>query len=404
MTAACNNPTMWNLRAPALAMILAICAAFDGLAAQSLAERVARAEHLIQNGRDAEAQPGLADLKRELSGLVNADPKNPSHHFLLSKVLYYLGGDDAAALASATRAVELSPDAAEYRLWKATTLLATNMAAAAVVEIREACRLAPERIEYTASLVSALAAAKQFDEAENVLGGLIEREPKNGRWLGMRADLLAQAGDAAGSEQCLRRAIEVDPGYYNGWYNLGQLLQGRAKVAEALAMFESACALKPEELAPRAKMMQCFQALNRLPERDKAREEVFALYAAGKGREAVYCRDLFEMSGKQVTAFEYFEPAGVRAVRYSFTVADKSGKKAVETVSLGSYEAITLLARQKGQIGRNERLYHLDRYYPGGHAVYGMFKVEPTYDQVRAMVIEMIEGKRQPLANPAPPK
>ena len=386
-------------------LIVAVCgmivAEIPLSAAESPADKLAGIEPLIQSGQDAEVAPKLRDLLPAAQALVKADAANPANHLMLSKILYYLGSDDAAALAGAAKAVELAPGNAEYRVWKATVLLAANAPDKAVVELREACTLAPDRVEYTASLVSALAAAKQRDEAEKILAGLIQREPKNGRWLGMQSDLRFQAGDQEAAEQLLRRAVEIDPGYYNGWFNLGQFTQGRNQPADALALFQKAAALKPGELAPRAKIVQCLQALGRLSERDKAREDVFTVYAAGKTREAVFCRDLFESGSKKITVVEFFEPSGVRAVRYAFTVADKSGQKAAETVSLGSYEAVTILARQKRQIGPGERMYHVDRYFPGGHAVYAMFKKEPTYDEVRQIVLEMLEGKRQPLATPA---
>ncbi len=390
-----------------LGLIIATCgvvfAAMPLYAEEMPFEKLAKIEQFIQNGQDAEASPKLRELLIEAKALVKADPENPANQFLLSKVIYYIGSDDAAALAGATKAVELAPRNAEYRIWKAAVLMAANMPDKAVVELREACSLAPDRIEYTASLVSALAAAKQLGEAEKVLAGLIQREPKNGRWLGMQSDLRFQADDQDGAEQCLHRAVEIDPGYYNGWFNLGQYAQGRNKPAEALPLFQKAAAIKPEDLAPRAKIVQCLQALDRLPERDKAREDVFTVYAGGKVRETVFCRDLFESGSKRITVYEFFEPTGLRAVRYSFTVADKSGQKAAETVSLGSYEAITILARQKHEIGPGERLYHIDRYYPGGHATYAMFKKEPSYDEVRKIVLEMLEGKREPLVSPVLP-
>ncbi|MGA2499123.1 MAG: tetratricopeptide repeat protein, partial [Tepidisphaeraceae bacterium] len=279
------------------------------------AAQLAAIEQLIQSGRDAEAAPKLRDLLPAAQALAKADAASPANQLLLSKVIYYIGGDDANSLVAAAQAVELAPRNAEYRVWKATLLLATNAADKAVAELREACALAPDRVEYTASLVSALAAAKQRDEAEKILAGLMQREPKNGRWLGMQSDLRFQAGDQEGAEQWLRRAVEIDPGYYNGWYNLGQFAQGRNKPADALPLFEKAAAIKPDELAPRAKIVQCLQALDRLPERDKAREDVFAIYAAGKTRETVFCRDLFESGSKKITVFEFFEPTGLRAVR-----------------------------------------------------------------------------------------
>jgi hypothetical protein len=45
----------------------------------------------------------------------------------------------------------------------------------------------------------------------------------------------------------------------------------------------------------------------------------------------------------------------------------------------------------------------LDGYYNWGHATYGMYFPEPSYDQIRAVVIEVLEKKRTPLSTTVAP-
>ena len=54
----------------------------------------------------------------------------------------------------------------------------------------------------------------------------------------------------------------------------------------------------------------------------------------------------------------------------------------------------TQLMRKSGDIKEDERMFHLDVYYPGGvHGTLGMFKKEPTYEETRQQVKKFLDGK-----------
>lgn len=64
-------------------------------------------------------------------------------------------------------------------------------------------------------------------------------------------------------------------------------------------------------------------------------------------------------------------------------------------------------ATRKPKPKEGERLFHLDGYFKnGGHATYGMYFPEPTYDETRAFVVKILEGKDKPVSSsmPAAPK
>jgi len=51
----------------------------------------------------------------------------------------------------------------------------------------------------------------------------------------------------------------------------------------------------------------------------------------------------------------------------------------------------------------DQRIYPLDGYWPGGaHATYGFYKGTPTYETVRAVVIDVLEGRRRAISGFAP--
>jgi len=99
-------------------------------------------------------------------------------------------------------------------------------------------------------------------------------------------------------------------------------------------------------------------------------------------------------------AFEHFELKGDRAVRYVFSIIDESKQEEKYRLSLGSYDTTNAIWHEttKPRPKDSDRLFHLDGYYDWGHATYGMYFPEPSYDDVRTAVIEILEKKKNPLS------
>ncbi|HLM56122.1 MAG TPA: tetratricopeptide repeat protein [Pyrinomonadaceae bacterium] len=168
----------------------------------------------------------------------------------------------------------------------------------------------------------------------------------------------------------------------------------------------------PDDWQSRAKLIQTHQALGDLKARDAERAALFELRKRGGGRneespelslarQDAYCRERMEVKGRQVMAFEHFELKGERALRYAFVVLDEAGGREAYRISLGSYDMTNSFwaASNKEKAARGGRLFHLDGYFPGGHATYGMYHPEPTYDEVRATVVKILEGKQDPVSS-----
>jgi hypothetical protein len=94
-------------------------------------------------------------------------------------------------------------------------------------------------------------------------------------------------------------------------------------------------------------------------------------------------------------AFEHFELKGDRALRYVFVILKEADDSEDFRISLGSYDTTnaTWRAITKPTPKPSERLFHLDGYFSGGHATYGMFSPEPSYDDTKLRVLRILEGK-----------
>lgn len=173
----------------------------------------------------------------------------------------------------------------------------------------------------------------------------------------------------------------------------------------------------PEDWQSRAKLIQAYQALGDLKARDEARAALFDLRKSGKGhnpedpemslaRQDVYCRERISVAGREVMVFEHFELKGERALRYAFIVLDKAGQEEDFRISLGSYDLTNAFwsERNKGKAEKGGRLFHLDGYYDWGHATYGMYHPEPSYDEIRKVVVSILEGKTSPISTSTRPR
>jgi tetratricopeptide (TPR) repeat protein len=173
----------------------------------------------------------------------------------------------------------------------------------------------------------------------------------------------------------------------------------------AVDMWKKLKTLDPTDWQARAKLVQAYQALGRTADRDTERSELFELRKSGQSpelsKQEKYCREQFTANGLKVMVFEHFELKGDRALRYVFSVLDNTGKAEAYRISLGSYEDTNAIWREatKPTPKKGERLFHLDSYSPDMHATYGMFSPEPSYEETRAMVVKVLEGKSKALSS-----
>jgi tetratricopeptide (TPR) repeat protein len=163
---------------------------------------------------------------------------------------------------------------------------------------------------------------------------------------------------------------------------------------KALLFARKAVELSPAAIAPRASLVLALQLSGSRRETQIARAELYELWQksdATSQRLASFKRDDFDHEGKKIVVTEFFEPHGPRALKYEFFVYEGAGGSIAYRISLGSSE--------KDGGGRS---YRLDRYFPdNSHEALGSFKSELSYDQVKALAVSVVSGKRK-LASATP--
>ena len=214
---------------------------------------------------------------------------------------------------------------------------------------------------------------------------------------------LFQAGDLQGALKKYEVALKADPVRKTALFNGGLAAYLMGKPERAAELWERLRKLTPGDLRLLSKVVQAYQASNRPKERDSVRKDLIErrskLDEKSRAQFPKYCRDQFKVAGEKVMAFEYFELEGERALRYRFSVV-KEGREAYY-LSLGSYTTTTQIARELGQIAKDDRMFHMDGYYKGGrvHETYGMFTKEPSYTEARKIIEKILAGKKKPASS-----
>ena len=159
----------------------------------------------------------------------------------------------------------------------------------------------------------------------------------------------------------------------------------------------------PLDWRVRAKLIQAYTLSG---ETDKAQSEHKELLALEKKQPELFdkpyfCREQFEAGGRKVMSMEYFHLTPPRALKYAFLVLDEEGEKVDYRLSLGSYEATNEFMRETGSLEDGERAFHLDGYYKNDttHSTFDFYKGEPSYEDIRKVVVDILEGRRKPISS-----
>jgi tetratricopeptide (TPR) repeat protein len=230
-----------------------------------------------------------------------------------------------------------------------------------------------------------------------------EEEQKSER-LFKEGNTLMKANNPVEALKKYDEGLKVTPDSAGLLYNGGLAAFQTKDFEKASKYWQDLKKLDPHDWQVRAKLIQAYQSASQTGERDAERKELFELRKSGKvdelNKAEFYCREQTEIDGKPIMVFEHFELIGNRALRYVFYILDAKGKPEYR-ISLGSYATTVAIWREttKPTPGPDERLFHLDGYYHWGHATYGMYGKEPTYDQVRDKVKAIVEKEKRPISS-----
>ncbi|MES2470479.1 MAG: hypothetical protein V4675_24505 [Verrucomicrobiota bacterium] len=226
-------------------------------------------------------------------------------------------------------------------------------------------------------------------------------------WIILTASLVAEEGKADVPDLKQYEAeLAANPDNQLALYNAGLAAQLQGDAPRAMSYWTQLCHLNPTEWKTQAKLIQALSATGKTKERDDRIAALKSSWKSGNHPELsekkFFIRDQFSINDWQVFAFDYYQLQGERPLVWKF-LSSKDGKDGDLVVSLGSYKTLTNAARANGEIGPDQRIYHLDGYTAdGGHQTFGIYLKCPTYDEARDLATKALQGKLKPMSSYQP--
>lgn len=361
--------------------------------ALSLEERLDKARNTLKG---EELKRALDGLTPELERAVARAPRDAHLHYLLGRVYFYAERDEEAGRAFDT-ALELAPEVAEYHFLKGFYLRFRNDLDGSLAELTRATELDPKEAKYWSQLGATLEAKGQQARALETYERALSLDAEAPVALAGSGRVLLTLGREEEALARMERAARHTPDDVTLHYNLGQHFQTRGDHPRSLKYFQAVVALAPDDWHARAKCIQEHQALGQTAERDAQLTALRELRKQGKVPSPFFVREQFTEAGEKVMVFEHFELEGPRAVRYRFEVLDATGKDTRRTLSLGSYAFTNDAFKELGSVPSGVRVFHLDGYFPdSSHQTFAFFNGEPSYEDTRALVVEVLHGRLKP--------
>ncbi|CAM2065031.1 Tetratricopeptide repeat protein [Sulfidibacter corallicola] len=364
---------------------------------------VDRGRKALNRGREKEASHAFRMAKKALQRFIEKNPEHERALFLLGKTYFYTGEDQPAA-DMLSQLVALYPDNHQAWFYKGLAEMYGGKHGAASQAFDKASRLEPANPSYFEEWGRSLAFQGRHHEALKAYEQVLILSPSSETALFQTGVALNAIGD---HREALVRFLEVlmiNPEHQNAYYNAGQIHQLLGEHRKALSQYLKLARLAPQDGATLAKIVQLYDALNNTRKRDAYRGRLFALWQQSHDdpqiKRGFYCCAQFVEGDYKVVSLEYFEPKGNPARKWLFQVYDASMVEILFEISWCADDDLDGPAQVARQLGdANQRTYQLEGLWPNGdHRTFGEFPGERDFDQVRALVVQILRGNLEPIA------
>jgi hypothetical protein len=107
------------------------------------------------------------------------------------------------------------------------------------------------------------------------------------------------------------------------------------------------------------------------------------------GPQKHWVRETLTTDAGEIYAIEFGPLAGEYGKLYMFMLVYGGCER--EVMIVGSYDYLTDIARSNGEIGPEERRYHVDLLVPEKHRVLAFRTTPPSYEEMREMALSVLK-------------
>ena len=219
-----------------------------------------------------------------------------------------------------------------------------------------------------------------------------------------RLEALYNDGKRAEALALAQERLQAKPNDITALTIAALVLQEQDKPAEAIPLGERLVKVTPGSQIGWQLLVQLYQAVGDPDSRNGALRELIEAQKTAMSRSMrdrpFILRDRISQDGRVLMARENFDTGAGDFAKYLFIPVQELAAPRNYLV-LTSDEGMTADWREAGMLGPDKRLFHLDNIYEGpdgtqGRAVYVIYPDLPSYDVVRAKVLEILGGKVKP--------
>ena len=180
------------------------------------------------------------------------------------------------------------------------------------------------------------------------------------------------------------------------------LFQGDGAVTYA----ENARRLAPNDWRVDTTLVTAYAVDGKTAERDAVRAKLVALHNSPDAPDAMkangFLLDLFKVKKYRVEAVQYFKPIGKFHTYYRFLVRNMAGKRLWEyELQSDDFAQKSWAEAHAQEAAAGGRQYTLESDFGDAHVEYRLFGGNPSYDDVRAVVVQLLTERTEPFPGEA---
>jgi len=175
----------------------------------------------------------------------------------------------------------------------------------------------------------------------------------------------------------------------------------------AVTYAEKARQLAPNDWRVDTTLVTAYAAAGKMKERDAERAKLIALHDSADAPDAMkangFLLDMFRVKDYRVEAVQYFKPLGKFHTYYRFVVRSHGGKRLWEyDLQSDDFAQKSWAEAHPQEAAAGGRQYELESDTGDTHTEYRLFSGDPGYDEVRAVVVGLLQERTTPFPAEAP--
>jgi tetratricopeptide (TPR) repeat protein len=175
----------------------------------------------------------------------------------------------------------------------------------------------------------------------------------------------------------------------------------------AVVYAEKARQLAPNDWRVDTTLVTAYAAAGKTKERDAERAKLVALHESANAPDAMkangFLLDLFRVKDYRVEVVQYFKPIGKFHTYYRFLVRNQAGKRVWEyELQSDDFAQKSWAEAHPQEAAAGGRQFSLESDTGDTHTEYRLFSGDPGYDEVRSVVVRLLQERTTPFPAETP--